>query len=483
MRLRFAPSPTGYLHIGNLRTAIYNYIMAKKYNAKFVLRIEDTDMERSTRESEESILRDLKWSGLVWDEGPGAGGDFGPYRQSERFDIYKEYTEKLIQSGNAYYCYCTPAELDKIRRDTDPDSGDRSYVYNGRCKNLTDDEKSKFESEGRKPSVRFKLPEDETIVVNDLIKGRITFDSDNIGGDFIIVRPDGVPVYNYIVVIDDTLMGITHVIRGEDHLSNTPKQVLIAKALDLPVPEYAHHALVLGPDRSKLSKRHGITSVEIYRKEGYLPQAILNYLAVLGWASESGEEIIPVDEIASQLDIESLAKTPAVFDFQKLKWMNGNYIRDYNLKEITDLFIPYIEEAGYSLEGIGRDWLEDVVELLRGNCEVLSDMGSLIGIFMEDIVVPDEETDALLNEEHSKQVIEEAYKLVGAEIDEKNFVSDLTNKIKDNTSLKGKKLFMPVRAILTGRLKGPFLDKALPVIGFEKCRKRIEYMYKEYVAG
>ncbi len=479
MRLRFAPSPTGYLHIGNLRTAIYNFIIAKKYNAKLVLRIEDTDLERSSKESEESILRDLRWSGIEWNEGPDAGGDSGPYRQSERFDIYKEYTEKLIENGNAYYCYCTPEELDEMRSDSD--SGDKSYVYKGRCKNLSDEEKTSFESEGRKPSVRFKLPEDESIAVNDLIKGRVVFDSENIGGDFIIVRPDGVPIYNYIVVIDDTLMGITHVIRGEDHLSNTPKQILISKALELPVPEYAHHALVLGPDRSKLSKRHGITSVEMYRDEGYLPQAILNYLAVLGWASESGEEIFPLDEIVKQLDIKSLAKTPAVFDFQKLKWMNGNYIREYPVKEITDLFIPYIEKAGFSLEGIDRDWLENVVALLRGNCEVLADIGSLIGIFMEETVTPDEDTDALLKEDHSRKIIEEAYRLVNAEINETNFVSDLTSMIKDNTSLKGKKLFMPVRAILTGRLKGPVLDQALPVIGFEKCKKRIEFMYTRYI--
>ena len=381
MRLRFAPSPTGFLHIGNLRTAICNYLIAKKYNAQLVLRIEDTDMERSSKKSEESIIYDLKWTGIEWDEGPDIGGDYGPYRQSERFEIYKEYTEKLIQNGHAYYCYCNQDELDEMR--SKGISENKGFVYPGKCKNLSEKEIIKFKDEGRKPSVRFSVPQEETITINDLVKGRVRFDSDNIGGDFIIVRPDGVPVYNYIVVIDDALMKITHVIRGEDHLSNTPKQMLIARALNLPAPQYAHHGLMLGQDRSKLSKRHGITSVEMYREEGYLPQALINYLAMLGWASESGEEIMPLDEIVKQIDIDNLAKTPAIFDFQKLKWMNGNYIRDYPVNELTKLLMPYIQEAGYNLDGKETVWLENVATLLRGNCEVLSDIGGLIGIFVE----------------------------------------------------------------------------------------------------
>jgi glutamyl-tRNA synthetase len=477
MRLRFAPSPTGFLHIGNARTAILNHLIAKKHGAVMVLRVEDTDMERSSRESEESILRDLKWLGIKWHEGPDVGGDFGPYRQSERFDIYREYSERLLAGGKAYHCYCSQEELDDIRK-AQADSG--SYEYSGRCRHLTADEKKKFEAEGRKPTIRFRVPDGETVAFDDGIKGRVVFQAENIGGDFIIVRSDGVPVYNYIVIIDDALMKITHVIRGEDHLSNTPKQVLIARALGLPVPEYAHLALVMGDDRKKLSKRHGITSVDMYRREGYLPGALLNYLAMLGWAAEGGEEIMSVEAIVAQIEIGKLAKSAAVFDFQKLRWMNGNYIRNLAVSEITDLFVPYIKEAGFDAGSVERTWLERVAEILRGNCEVLSDIGGLAGMLMADINEPDEESDALLRQEHAVQVIREAHRLIGTEITAENIVSDFINKIKQGTGQKGKNLFHPVRALLTGRLKGPELDQALPVIGFERCRKRVEYAYAKY---
>jgi nondiscriminating glutamyl-tRNA synthetase len=479
MRLRFAPSPTGYLHIGNARTAICNFLIAKKNNAALVLRIEDTDMERSSIESEKSILHDLKWLGIEWSEGPDAGGKHGPYRQSERFDIYKNYSEKLLQSGNAYHCYCTQDELDSMRKDAA--ASGKPFVYPGLCRDLTDDRKKKLESEGRRPTIRFRVPSDETVVVNDHIKGHVVFNSENIGGDFIIVRSDGVPVYNYIVIIDDALMEITHVIRGEDHLPNTPKQILIARALGLPVPEYAHLALVLGPDRSKLSKRHGITSVDMYRSEGYLPEALMNYLSMLGWAAESGEEIMPVSEIVRQIETGNLAKSAAIFDFQKLKWMNENYIRSYPLDRITDLFIPYITGAGYDIPGTDRAWLEKVISLVRGNCSVLPDIKKLIGMFLDDALTYDQAADSLLREPDSKTVIAEARRLMESEINGDNFTSDLINRIKSATSLKGKKLFHPVRAMLTGCLQGPELDQAMPVIGFNKCRKRVEQAYSTYV--
>ncbi len=478
MRVRFAPSPTGFLHIGNARTAICNFLIARKYGATMVLRIEDTDMERSTRESEESILRDLKWLGLDWNEGPDRGGEFGPYRQSERFDIYRRYSEKLLAQGNAYYCYCSQEELDAERKKSEAEKG--FYVYSGKCRDLSPEERAAREREGRRPTIRFRVPENEIVVVNDLIKGRVTFGSENIGGDFIIVRSDGTPVYNYIVIIDDELMKITHVIRGEDHLSNTPKQILIAQALGLPVPEFAHLALVLGPDRAKLSKRHGITSVDMYRREGYLPEALFNYLSMLGWAAESGEEIMSADEISRQIEIGGLAKSAAVFDFQKLRWMNGMYIRSYPLEKITQLALPYLREAGYEVDSRDAAWLSGVADIARNYCEVLSDIPAHARLFFDEVVEPDEEVDALLKEEDSKKVVLAARELVQSEITAENFVSDLVNRIKERTSLKGKKLFHPVRGILTGRLQGPELDRAMPLIGFEKCRKRIDYMYGRY---
>jgi len=475
MRLRFAPSPTGFLHIGNARTAMLNYLIKQKYQGTLILRIEDTDRERSTRESEESIMEDLRWLGIQWDEGPDVGGSCGPYRQSERFDIYRHYTEALLETGAAYHCYCTPDELEAMRQE----APHKSFVYPGRCRDLSNAEVDRFKAEGRIPTVRFRIPDGETVIVKDLIKGEISFNSENIGGDFIIVRSDGSPVYNYIVIIDDALMEITHVIRGEDHLSNTPKQILIARALNLPVPEYAHHALVLGPDRTKLSKRHGITSVQRYREAGYLPEAVLNYTSMLGWATESGDEILPLTDIFNQIDIQKLSGSAAIFDFQKLRWMNGNYIRTAPPDRITDLFIPYIQAAGYNTDELQRDWLENVVSLLRLKCEILSDIQSLIGFFLDDIIEPDEEADRLLREEHGRAVITAAHRTIH-NITEENFARLLPEQIKEETGLKGKKLFLPLRAILTGRLEGPELDKSMPLIGIDRCRRRIDFMHDRY---
>ena len=323
MRVRFAPSPTGFLHIGNARTAVVNYLIAKKNNADYIIRIEDTDRERSTSESEISIMDDLKWLGIAWTEGPDIDRGHGPYRQSERDHIYREYTEKLIQSGNAFRCFCTrqQVEEDKARCVAE----NRPFL--DRCRDKSIEEQEKLAAEGGEFTVKFKVPENETITFEDRIKGTMTFNSSHIGGDFIIVRSDGGPVYNYIVIIDDTLMEVTNVIRGEDHLSNTPKQILIGRALGLPVPDYAHLPLILGFDKKKLSKRHGITSVDLYRKEGYLPEALINYLGLLGWSTESGDEILPPDELVRLFDLSAISKSPAIFDFQKLKWINASYLK------------------------------------------------------------------------------------------------------------------------------------------------------------
>jgi len=464
--------------VGNARTAIVNYLVAKKNRAAMVLRIEDTDMERSTRESEESIYRDLAWLGIFWDEGPDRGGPYGPYRQSERFDIYRKYTEQLISQGNAYYCYCTKEELESTKKGADGEA--ESYTYSGRCRNLTDAERKKFEAEGRTPTVRFRVPDNEPVVVRDMIKGPVEFNSSNIGGDFIIIRSDGVPVFNYIVIIDDALMKISLVIRGDDHLSNTPKQLLVARALGLPEPEYAHLPLIMGPDRSKLSKRHGITSVEMYRSQGYLPEALMNYMAMLGWASESGEEILPLETIIDQIDLKKLSKNAPIFDFQKLRWMNGMYLREYPIDSLTDLFIPHITMAGYDTSATSRQHLTEIIAVLRTKCELLSDIGSLIGIFLDDVAEPDEDADAMLSGEDSKKVIAAAHDLFRGELTADNFASGLVARVKEVTGLKGKSLFMPLRAIITGRQKGPELDQSMPLIGYEKCRKRVAYCHDRY---
>ncbi len=474
MRVRFAPSPTGYLHIGNARTAIVNHLIAKKTGADFIIRIEDTDKERSTVESEISILDDLRWLGVEWNEGPDKDKGHGPYRQSERDQIYREYTDKLLKSGHAFKCFCTNEQVEEDKQEAQT----LNKPFLDRCRNLTFEEQEELCAGGAFP-VKFKVPEGESITFNDKIKESVTFNSSNIGGDFIIVRSDGGAVYNYIVSIDDALMKVTHVIRGEDHLSNTPKQILIAKALGLPIPEYAHLPLILGSDKKKLSKRHGITSVDIYRQEGYLPEALMNYLGLLGWSTESGEEILEFDKLVSLFDISNISKSPAIFDFQKLKWMNGSYMKKYSLQAITEMFIPYLEKGEFDIKSISREKLESIIAIIRNSCEILSDVTKLAGIFFNEINTPDEESDALLIEDYSKDIIKVASEVISS-LNDETVLAGLIPGIKEKTEHKGKKLFHPIRAMITGTLTGPELDLAIPVIGYENLKKRIEYCKQKY---
>ncbi|MBN1498707.1 MAG: glutamate--tRNA ligase [Spirochaetes bacterium] len=480
MRVRFAPSPTGFLHIGNARTAIINHLIAKKYNADLILRIEDTDMERSTKESEKSILEDLKWLGIEWTEGPDKDGGCGPYRQSERFDIYKKYSDRLVKEGKAYYCYCSAEELDEMRAEA-LETG-RTSTYNGKCRSLSAEEKQKFTDEGRKPTIRFRVEENHEIKIRDLIKGEVIFNSDNIGGDFIIVRSDGVPVYNYIVVIDDLLMKITHVIRGEDHLSNTPKQILIAEALGFERPVYAHMALVMGDDKKKLSKRHGITSVALYRSEGYLPEALVNYISMLGWASETGEEILKIEDIISQIDLDNLAKSAAVFDFKKLKWMNANYIRSADDEVIYRQLLPFLSAAGYDISSYDENFLRKAVLFSRNYCELLSDIGQHMEIFLNDKPAVDGETEELLKSEAGQLIINSATEVL-ENLPDDSYADQFVDVIKEKTGLKGKNLFMPCRAVITGRMHGPDLADTMKILGRGKCLERISYFKTRYPAG
>lgn len=475
MRVRFAPSPTGFLHIGNARTAVINYLIAKKQNAEYIIRIEDTDRERSTKESEISILQDLKWLGINWTEGPDIDKGHGPYRQSERDEIYKEYTDKLIRTGGGFRCFCTREQVEEDKNKAMAEN----KPFLDRCRNMPIEEQDRLAAEGKEFTVKFKVPDNQTITFEDKIKGTVSFNSNNIGGDFILVRSDGGAVYNYIVIIDDALMEVTHVIRGEDHLSNTPKQMLIGMALGLPIPEYAHLPLILGFDKKKLSKRHGITSVDLYKKEGYLPEALMNYLGLLGWSTESGEELLDFDTLVNLFDVTHIGKSPAVFDFQKLKWMNGNYMKKYPLDQMTDMLIPYIEEAGFSTASIDRAKLEGIIAILRNSCEILSDIKGLIGIFLNDVNEPDEETDSHLKEDYAVDIIRIAADVI-SEVNESSFTTDFIAKIKERSPHKGKKLFHPIRAMVTGRLSGPDLDSAIPLIGYSNLKKRIEFVSKRY---
>ena len=353
VRVRIAPSPSGNLHIGTARTALFNYLFAKKNNGKFILRIEDTDAERTSQAYVDNIFDSLKALGLNWDEGPDVGGEYGPYTQSQRFDIYPKYIQKLLDEGFAYECFCTPEELEAEKEEATKNK--KAYVYSKKCENLTEEEKAKLRAEGRKPAIRFNVAKaqkafhDSSILeFDDLVKGKLHMDTDLIG-DFVIMKSNGAPTYNYAVVIDDALMKISHVIRGEDHISNTYKQILIFEALGFEVPRFGHLGMILAPDRSKLSKRHGATAVSDFVEQGYLTEALVNFVALLGWAPSDGEEIKPIEKIAEDFRINEVSSSNSIFEYDKLRWMNSHYIKmlpKEELRENVENILDNLKEAG-----------------------------------------------------------------------------------------------------------------------------------------
>lgn len=475
IRVRFAPSPTGPLHIGGARSALFNYLFARGAGGKFILRIEDTDLERSSRESEANILESLQWLGMEWDEGPDVGGPYGPYRQTERLDTYDTYARRLLDEKKAYYCYCSEEELEAERQE---------YLakgelprYSGKCYCLPAEEREKYEAQGRKPVIRFRVPENQDIIINDLVRGQVIFESNGIG-DFVIVKSDGIPTYNYAVVIDDYLMKISHVIRAEEHLSNTPRQVLIYQALNWPQPLFAHISLILGEDRSKMSKRHGATSVVQYKEQGYLPEALVNFLALLGWSPVGEQEIFSMDQLYSQFTLERVAKNPAVFDMDKLRWLNGMYIRKTPLEKLVDLAIPYLQGWGYISQEITikeRKWAQMVVFALQEHFSVVGEIVEHMSILVgEDVVLESEEAGALLKEETFPLVIGAfRRKLMDLEQLTPENIKAMLKEITKELKLGGKQVYMPIRIALTGQMHGPELLYVIPILGKELALKRI----------
>lgn len=478
VRVRFAPSPTGPFHIGGARSALFNWLFARKMGGKMVLRIEDTDLERSSRASEENIKASLRWLGIDWDEGVDVGGPYGPYRQTERLDIYRQFTDKLLAAGQAYYCYCTEEELEAERQACL--ARGEAPRYSGRCRNLSTQEQARLVAQGRKPVVRFRVPEHQTVTFRDMVRGVVSFETDGIG-DFVIVKSDGIPVYNYAVVIDDALMHITHVIRAEEHLSNTPRQILLFKALHLPVPEFGHISLILGKDRTKMSKRHGATSVQQYRELGYLPEAIVNFLALLGWAPVGEQEIFSRDELIAQFSMDRVAKNPAVFDIDKLNWINAHYIRKADPALVTDLALPHLRQAGYitgELTEAQRSWLEKVVAAVQEHISYAAQVVDHVDVFFrEQVTCEDEQARAVLAEPTVPQVLE-AFQAKLAALPEltvpavQAMLKGLTKELK----LGGKKVYMPIRVALTGRTHGPELYNLIPLLGKERIYQRLEQM-------
>jgi nondiscriminating glutamyl-tRNA synthetase len=467
MRLRFAPSPTGQLHVGNARTALFNWLLARGQHAVLLLRIEDTDTERSREGSEIGIIEDLRWLGLDWDEGPDIGGDHGPYRQSERLHLYRSYANELRDLGHAYYCFCTPARLDASRRAAL--AAGQPPRYPGTCRELPADDSRKRLAAGEPAAVRFRVAPEAKVRVEDIVRGEVTFSTDVIG-DPVLLRSDGRPAYNFAVVVDDALMEITHVIRGEDHISNTPKQVLLYEALGFPLPKFAHLSLVLGPDHTPLSKRHGATSVAEFRARGYLPEALVNYLALLGWSPGGGDELLPIDELARRFSLDAVGHSAGVFDEEKLAWANRHYLKLADPGRLAGEACPYFERLGYVRQRTpaALAFLAAVMPLATGSVDRLVDVPDRVR-FLFDFdaagAADDPEIAAVLAEPGAREVVRAlAAALAGAPRLNRESFRALAGRLKEQTGQKGRGLFHPIRVALTGQAAGPELDLTVPAI-------------------
>ena len=471
IRVRFAPAPTGLLHIGNARTALFNFLFARHHQGTFILRIEDTDLERSNDASVDRIMEDLRWLGIFWDEGPDRDGSVGPYRQSQRIPLYREFADQLSREGKSYKCFCSEERLENLRKEQL--SKGRMPRYDGRCRSLSPEEISKMESSGLRPVLRFHVG-GGPILFEDLIHGKMNFDSAGMG-DFIIVRSDGMAAYNFACVIDDHLMQITHVIRGEDHLSNTPRQILLYQALSWQPPLFAHHPLILGPDRSPLSKRHGATAVSQYREEGFLPEALENYLILLGWTPPSGQETLPLQKMVEEFSIQNISRSAPVFNRKKLEWLNSFYIRGKEERHLSELLIPYLQKAGIQTDQIDRQWLKEISGVLKENLAVLSQVEEYLGIFFDERFFFEDGAKIILRDPKNRETLSSVLNLLegSSEYHWGDPTSPLS-QLEKKTGRKGKHLYAPLRAGVTGKTKGPELAKTLPLLGKERIIKRLK---------
>jgi nondiscriminating glutamyl-tRNA synthetase len=477
VRVRFAPSPTGHLHIGGARSALFNYLFAKSQGGKFILRIEDTDQARNVDQAKEKLLDSLKWLGMEWDESIDVGGEFGPYSCMERIGLYKEYIEQLLESGKAYYCYMTEEELE-AEREAQKVRGEMPK-YSGRDRDLTEEQRQAYEEKGLKPVVRFRVPEGKVIKIDDAVRGEVTFESDGIG-DFVIARKDGIPMYNFAVVIDDYLMKISHVIRGEEHLSNTPRQVMLYEAFGWDVPRFAHASLILNPDRQKMSKRDEsiIQFVEQYKDLGYLPEALVNFLALLGWSPVGEEEIFSMKELGEQFTLERVSKAPAVFDTDKLAWMNNQYIKAAELDKVVELALPQLVKAGRLPEDMTeeqREWAKKLIGLYQEQMQYGAEIVELTDLFFKAEIEYNEEAQAVLAEEQVPEVLAQfAQEIENIEEFTADTVKAAIKATQKATGQKGKKLFMPIRVATMGQTHGRDLNDSIELLGKEVVAARLQ---------
>lgn len=479
VRVRFAPSPTGYLHVGGARSAFYNWLYAKKKNGKFILRIEDTDQARSTEEALRMQVSDLKWLGLDWDEGFDVGGPYGPYKQSERLDIYKKKAEELINKKLSYYCFCTDQELEAKKEQAQKEG--RPPHYDGKCRHLDIEESKKRIAQGEKAAVRFHVNSEKEYSFTDLVRGEVKFPA-NMVGDFIILRSDGMPVYNFCCVVDDAMMKITHVLRAEEHLSNTLRQMMLYESFGVQKPLFGHMSIILGEDRQKLSKRHGATSCNEFKNKGYLPEALLNFMALLGWSSPNGDEIMSIPEIIKQFDLDRMIPSAAVFDQKKLNWVNATHLRALPPEELWNRLKVFLDENRITYIK-DLDWQKHAVEILKSSMETLLDGVELFRLLDDSQFHILQEGHETLKWEGVRPVvqawIEELKAHAGERFTEADF-NNIQNRVKEKSGQKGKTLFMPLRVCVIGKPHGtelkllvPLLEKKSLLMRAERCLKSI----------
>ncbi len=475
VRTRFAPSPTGYPHVGNIRTALFAWLFARHYGGSFIIRIEDTDVARKVEGAVEAMLNGLRWLKLDWDEGPEVGGNYGPYYQSERLELYRQAAEQLVAQGNAYYCYCSPERLDQMR--AEQARRKQPPGYDRHCRDLSPEERAQKEAQGIQPVVRFKAPTEGTTGYTDVIWGEVAFDNKTID-DFVLLKSDGYPTYHLASVVDDHAMEITHVLRAEEWISSTPRHILLYRAMGFPPPQFAHLPMLLGSDRSKLSKRHGAVSITDYKEQGYLAEAMLNFLSLLGWSLDDKTEIMSRQQIIDEFTLERVSKTAAIFNHEKLEWMNGVYLRSLELEDLVQRSLPFLEK-GLPREvkrPLSVDYVREMMPLIQERARTLSEVPALAEFFFID--EPDYDASLLIGKQMDRESTVNALETAEGKLGKMaNFdagtLEAVLRPLAGELGLKTGQLFGALRTAVTGRTATPPLFQTMAVLGKEQCRQRI----------
>ena len=476
VRVRYAPSPTGYPHVGNIRTALFNWLFARHYGGSFIVRIEDTDVARTVKGAVEAILNGLRWLGLDWDEGPEVGGKYGPYVQSQRLELYHEAAQRLISQGNAYYCYCSSQRLEEMR--AEQAKRKQPPGYDRRCRDLSLEERRRKEAEGITPVVRFKTPLEGQTRFNDLIRGEVVFENSTID-DFVLLKSDGYPTYHLANVVDDHLMEITHVLRAEEWLSSTPRHLMLYQALGFEPPQFAHLPMILGTDRSKLSKRHGAVSITEYHEQGYLPEAMVNFLSLLGWSLDDKTEVLSRQQLIDGFSLERVSRTAAIFNKDKLDWMNGVYIRSLTLEDFTQRALPFLD-SNLPLEvkrPLSIDYVRQIMPLIQERARTLAEVAGLTDFLFVDEL--DYDARLLIVKDMSRESAIKALeisqqRLKPLEVFDAESLETVFRPLAEELKLKTGQLFGMLRVAVTGRTAAPPLFQTMAVLGKERCLKRIE---------